>query len=38
MVFVGHPVGPARAPLQRASAEALQRAELALRQLTAHEF
>lgn len=38
MVFVGHPVGPARAPLQRASAEALQRAELALRQLAAHEF
>jgi 4-hydroxy-tetrahydrodipicolinate synthase len=38
MVFVGHPVGPARAPLQRASAEALQRAELALRQLTAHVF
>jgi 4-hydroxy-tetrahydrodipicolinate synthase len=38
MVFVGHPVGPARVPLQRASAEALQRAELALRQLTAHEF
>ena len=38
MVFVGHPVGPARTPLQRASAEALQRAELALRQLTAHEF
>src|SRR5882724_3878407 len=38
MVFVGHPVGPARAPLQRASAEALQRAELALRRLTAHEF
>jgi len=38
MVFIGHPVGPARAPLQRASSEALQRAELALRQLTAHEF
>jgi 4-hydroxy-tetrahydrodipicolinate synthase len=38
MVFVGHPVGTARAPLQRASAEALRRAELALRQLTAHEF
>src|SRR5271168_809172 len=38
MVFVGHPVGSARAPLQRASAEALQLAELALRQLTAHEF
>jgi 4-hydroxy-tetrahydrodipicolinate synthase len=38
MVFVGHPIGPARAPLQRASAEALQRAELALRQLTAYEF
>jgi aminotransferase class III len=38
MVFVGHPVGPARAPLQRASAEALQLAELVLRQLTAHEF
>jgi 4-hydroxy-tetrahydrodipicolinate synthase len=38
MAFVGHPVGPARAPLQRASAEALQRAETALRQLTAHEF
>jgi 4-hydroxy-tetrahydrodipicolinate synthase len=38
MALVGHPVGPARTPLQRASAEALQRAELALRQLTAHEF
>ncbi len=38
MAFVGHPVGPARAPLQRASAEALQRAELTLRQLAAHEF
>ena len=38
MALVGHPVGPARAPLQRASAEALQRAELALRQLGAHVF
>lgn len=38
MVFVGHPVGLARAPLQGASAEALQRAELALRQLAAREF
>ena len=38
MALIGHPVGPARAPLQRASAEALQRADLALRQLTAHEF
>ena len=38
MVFVDHPVGPARAPLQRASAEALQRAERALRRLSAHEF
>ena len=38
MAFVGHPVGPARAPLQRAGAEALERAEIALRQLAAHEF
>jgi 4-hydroxy-tetrahydrodipicolinate synthase len=38
MAFIGHPVGTARVPLQRASAEALQRAELALRLLTAHEF
>jgi 4-hydroxy-tetrahydrodipicolinate synthase len=38
MAFVGHPVGPARAPLQRASPDALQRAEHALRRLTAHEF
>jgi 4-hydroxy-tetrahydrodipicolinate synthase len=38
MAFVGHPVGPARSPLQRASAKALQRAELALRGLMAHEF
>jgi len=38
MAFVGHPVGPARAPLQGANAEALQRAERALRQLTTHEF
>ncbi len=38
MAFVGHPVGPARAPLQRASAEALQRAERALQPLIAYEF
>jgi 4-hydroxy-tetrahydrodipicolinate synthase len=38
MAFVGHPVGPARSPLQRASAEALQRAETALKALTTHEF
>jgi 4-hydroxy-tetrahydrodipicolinate synthase len=38
MVFIGHPVGTARAPLQRASAEALERAGLALRHLTAHAF
>lgn len=38
MAFVGHTVGPARSPLQRGSAEALQRAERALKQLAAHEF
>ena len=38
MAFVGHPVGRARAPLQGAGAEALRRAEIALKQLAAHEF
>jgi 4-hydroxy-tetrahydrodipicolinate synthase len=38
MALIGHPVGTGRAPLQRASAEALERAERALRQLIAHEF
>ena len=38
MAFVGHPAGPARAPLQRASAEALQRAERALQHLMTIEF
>ena len=33
MALIGHPVGPARAPLQRASAENLQRAEQALKNL-----
>jgi len=35
MALVGHPVGRARAPLQRASAENLKRAEIALRKLAA---
>ena len=35
MAFIGHPVGSARAPLQRASAENLNRAEAALKALTA---
>jgi 4-hydroxy-tetrahydrodipicolinate synthase len=38
MALIGHPVGPARAPLQRASAEALKRAELALQNLAAVPF
>ena len=38
MALIGHPVGPARAPLQRAGAEALGRAETALRQLADHAF
>ena len=38
MAFVGHPVGTARAPLQRAAPEALQRAEIAFRRLVAHGF
>lgn len=38
MALIGYPVGPARSPLQRASAAALQRAEAALKQLAAHEF
>jgi 4-hydroxy-tetrahydrodipicolinate synthase len=35
MALVGHPVGRARAPLQRASAENLRRAEVALQKLAA---
>jgi 4-hydroxy-tetrahydrodipicolinate synthase len=38
MALIGHPVGTARAPLQRASAEALARAEIALKNLDAMEF
>jgi 4-hydroxy-tetrahydrodipicolinate synthase len=37
MGLIGHPVGTARAPLQRASAEALKCAELALKNLAAVE-
>jgi 4-hydroxy-tetrahydrodipicolinate synthase len=38
MALIGHPVGPARAPLQRAGAEALKRAEIALQKLAALSF
>lgn len=38
MALVGHPVGKARAPLQRASSEAMKRAEAILKTLAAHEF
>jgi 4-hydroxy-tetrahydrodipicolinate synthase len=38
MALIGHPVGPARAPLQRASAENLKRAEAALQKLAAVSF
>jgi 4-hydroxy-tetrahydrodipicolinate synthase len=38
MALIGHPVGTARAPLQRASVEALARAEIALKNLDAVEF
>jgi 4-hydroxy-tetrahydrodipicolinate synthase len=38
MGLVGYPVGRARAPLQRASAENLRRAEVALKRLAAVEF
>jgi 4-hydroxy-tetrahydrodipicolinate synthase len=38
MALIGHPVGPARAPLQRASAENLKRAEVALQKLAAVSF
>ena len=38
MALIGQPVGPARAPLQRASPDALRLAGLALRQLTVHAF
>ena len=38
MGLIGYPVGQARAPLQRASAENLKRAELALKNLAAVEF
>src|SRR6266702_664390 len=38
MALIGHPVGPARAPLQRANAENLKRAEAALQKLAALSF
>jgi 4-hydroxy-tetrahydrodipicolinate synthase len=38
MALIGHPVGPARAPLQRAGAENLKRAEAALQKLAAVSF
>jgi len=38
MALIGYPVGTARAPLQRASAENLRRAEIALKNLTEVEF
>jgi len=38
MALIGHRVGPARAPLQRASAENLKRAEAALQKLAALSF
>jgi 4-hydroxy-tetrahydrodipicolinate synthase len=38
MALIGHPVGPARAPLQRANAENLKRAEVALQKLAALPF
>jgi 4-hydroxy-tetrahydrodipicolinate synthase len=38
MALIGHPVGPARAPLQGASAEKLQRAKVALQKLAAVSF
>jgi 4-hydroxy-tetrahydrodipicolinate synthase len=38
MALIGHAVGPARAPLQRASADNLKRAEVALQKLAALSF
>jgi 4-hydroxy-tetrahydrodipicolinate synthase len=38
MALIGHPVGPARAPLQRASVETLKRAEAVLQKLAAVSF
>jgi 4-hydroxy-tetrahydrodipicolinate synthase len=38
MALIGHPVGPARAPLQPASAENLKRAKVALQKLAALSF
>lgn len=38
MALIGYPVGPARAPLQRASAANLKRAEIALQKLAAVSF
>lgn len=35
MAFVGHPVGPARSPLQAGSSDALKRAEAALKRINA---
>jgi 4-hydroxy-tetrahydrodipicolinate synthase len=37
MKLIGYPVGPARAPLQRASVDQLRRAEIALKNLVAFE-
>jgi 4-hydroxy-tetrahydrodipicolinate synthase len=38
MAFIGHPVGPARAPLQKATAEKLKLAEMALKEISAISF
>jgi 4-hydroxy-tetrahydrodipicolinate synthase len=38
MTLVAHPVGTARAPLQRASAETIKRVDLILKALAAHAF
>jgi 4-hydroxy-tetrahydrodipicolinate synthase len=38
MAFVGHPVGPARAPLQRADKETLKKAKAALDHLVNFAF
>ena len=38
MALIGHPVGPVRAPLQRASEATLERARKALDQIAAVAF
>jgi 4-hydroxy-tetrahydrodipicolinate synthase len=38
MAFIGHPVGAARAPLQKATAEKLKLAEMALKEISAISF